>query len=62
MNITYFVAGMASGLSVASFLIGKELYRFYIKSKIQEKQLIRMMKLNDKIKKSFSSETAEMSN
>ncbi len=53
MNITYFLAGMLCGICVASFFIGKELYRFYVKNKIQKKQLDRMAKLNDKIKKSF---------
>lgn len=62
MNIAYFIAGLVSGLSGASFLIGKELYHYYVKNKIQEKQLKRMMKLNDKIKKSFFKETPEMSN
>lgn len=62
MNITYFLAGLLSGISVASFFIGKELYRFYVKNKIQKKQLDRMAKLNDKIKKSFLFESNEMSN
>ena len=56
MNITYYLAGLFSGVSVATFFIGKELYRYYIKNKVQEKQLRRMLKLNDKIKKTFSIE------
>lgn len=60
MNITYFLAGLLSGISVASFFIGKELYRFYVKNKIQKKQLDRMAKLNDKIKKSFHIDSVEM--
>lgn len=62
MNITYFLAGALCGICVATFFIGKELYRFYIKNKIQKKQLDRMAKLNDKIKKSFLFESNEMSN
>lgn len=61
MNITYYLAGLLSGVSVATFFIGKELYRYYIKNKVQEKQLKRMLKLNDKIKKSFSIETSAVS-
>lgn len=52
MNSMYYFAGLLSGFSLASFFIGKELYRFYIKNKILEKQLNRMMKLNDKVQKS----------
>lgn len=62
MNFTYFLTGLLSGICVASFFIGKELYRFYIKNKIQKKQLDRMAKLNDSIKKSFYFESNEMSN
>jgi hypothetical protein len=61
MNITYYLAGLLSGVSVASFFIGKELYRYYIKNKVQEKQLRRMLKLNDKIKESFLVESLETS-
>jgi predicted metal-dependent RNase len=53
MIITYYGAGLVSGISVASFFIGKELYRYYISNKVQKKQLDRLEKLNDKIKKSF---------
>jgi hypothetical protein len=61
MNVTYYLAGLLSGVSVASFFIGKELYHYYVKSKIQEKQLKRMLKLNDKIKKSIHSSSLEAS-
>lgn len=61
MNLTYYIAGLLSGISVASFFTGKELYRYYIKNKVQEKQLKRMLKLNDKIKKSFLAESVETS-
>lgn len=53
MNITYYLAGLLSGISIASFFIGKELYKFYIKNKVQKKQLERMDKLNKQIKKSI---------
>jgi uncharacterized membrane protein YciS (DUF1049 family) len=62
MNVPYYVAGLLSGVSIAGFFIGKELYRYYVKSKIQEKQLRRMLKLNDKIKKSFLVESVETPN
>jgi hypothetical protein len=61
MMITYYLAGLLSGISVASFFIGKELYRYYIKNKVQEKKLNRLLKLNEKIKNSFPMDTPEMS-
>ena len=61
MMITYYLAGVLSGVSVASFFIGKELYRYYIKNKVQEKKLNRLLKLNEKIKNSFPMDTPEMS-
>lgn len=61
MMITYYLAGVLSGISVASFFIGKELYRYYIKNKVQEKKLNRLLKLNEKIKNSFPMDTPEMS-
>nr|WP_315184862.1 hypothetical protein [uncultured Flavobacterium sp.] len=61
MIITYYLAGVLSGVSVASFFIGKELYRYYIKNKVQEKKLNRLLKLNEKIKNSFPMDTPEMS-
>ena len=61
MMITYYLAGLLSGVSVASFFIGKELYRYYIKNKVQEKKLNRLLKLNEKIKNSFPMDTPEMS-
>jgi len=60
MNITYYLAGMLSGACIASFFIGKELYRYYIKNKVQKKQLERMGKLNKKMKGSFSLDVAEI--
>ncbi|MEY3498697.1 MAG: hypothetical protein RL308_366 [Bacteroidota bacterium] len=56
MIITYYFAGLLSGISLASFFIGKELYRFYIKNKIQKKQLDRMDRLHSKIKSSIEFE------
>lgn len=62
MNITYYLAGFISGISIAGFFIGKELYRFYIKDKVQKKQLYRLSKLNDKMKtqKTFHLESNQM--
>ena len=52
MNITIisYLAGFISGVSIAGFFIGKELYRFYVKDKVQKKQLHRLSQLNDHIK------------
>ncbi|KIO54577.1 hypothetical protein [Flavobacterium hibernum] len=64
MNVTYYVAGFISGISITGFFIGKELYRYYIKDKVQKKQLYRLSKLNDKMKakKSAQYESSEFSN
>jgi hypothetical protein len=61
MNITYYLAGLLSGISIASFFIGKELYKFYVKDKVQKKQLERMEKLNKQLKKTFDMEAKEFS-
>lgn len=60
--ITYYLAGLFSGVSFASFFIGKELYRYYVKNKVQEKKMSRLLKLNNKINKSLENEAAELSN
>ncbi|WP_426092469.1 hypothetical protein [Flavobacterium sp. DSR3-2] len=52
MNFIYYFAGLLSGISVATFFIGKELHHYYVKNKVQRKQLDRMLKLNDKMHKS----------
>ena len=46
-----FILGLLSGLSIASFFIGKELYRYYIRNKIQNKQIERLKLLKQKTKK-----------
>ena len=61
MNIAYYLAGLLSGISIASFFIGKELYKFYVKDKVQKKQLERMEKLNKQLKKTFDTEVKEFS-
>jgi uncharacterized membrane protein YdjX (TVP38/TMEM64 family) len=61
MNIIYYFAGLLSGVSIASFFIGKELYKFYVKDKVQKKQLERMEKLNKQFKKTFDMEGPEFS-
>jgi len=61
MTIAYFLAGLLSGVSLASFFIGKELYKLYIKVKVQKKQLELMEKLNKQLKKSFEMEVNEFS-
>lgn len=59
--ITYYLAGLVSGVAIASFFIGKELYRYYVKNKVQEKKMSRLLKLNDKINKSFKIDARELS-
>lgn len=51
MDITNYFIGLVTGISVTAFLIGKELYKYYTKCTIQQKQLDRILKLNDKIQK-----------
>jgi hypothetical protein len=48
--ITYYLIGLLTGVSLTAFFIGKEYYKYYTKYKIQQKQLNRILKLNDKIK------------
>lgn len=51
MDITNYFIGLLTGVSVTAFFIGKELYKYYTKYTIQQKQLDRILKLNDKIQK-----------
>lgn len=51
MEITNYLIGLLTGVSVTAFFIGKELYKYYTKCTIQQKQLDRILKLNDKIKR-----------
>lgn len=51
MDITNYLIGLLTGVSVTTFFIGKAWYRYYTKYTIQQKQLDRVLKLNDKIKK-----------
>lgn len=51
MDFTNYFIGLLTGVSVTTFFIGKELYKYYTKYTIQQKQLDRILKLNDKIKK-----------
>ncbi|KRB58117.1 hypothetical protein [Flavobacterium sp. Root186] len=62
MDITNYFIGVLTGVSVTTFFIGKEWYRYYTKYTIQQKQLDRVLKLNDKIKKLKSLSTAETPN
>jgi len=49
--IMYYVIGLLTGVSVTAFFIGKELYKYYTKSEIQQKQLDRILKFNEEINK-----------
>ncbi|CAC9975276.1 hypothetical protein SAMN05444671_2694 [Flavobacterium sp. CF108] len=62
MDITNYFIGVLTGVSVTTFFIGKEWYRYYTKYTIQQKQLDRVLKLNDKIKKLKSLSTADTPN
>jgi hypothetical protein len=61
MDITNYFVGLLTGVSVTTFFIGKEWYKYYTKYTIQQKQLDRVLKLNDKIKKVKHLNTAETS-
>jgi hypothetical protein len=62
MDITNYLIGLLTGVSVTAFFIGKELYKYYTKYTIQQKQLDRILKLNDKIKKYKNFKTIETPN
>lgn len=51
MDFTNYLIGLLTGVSLTTFFVGKEWYRYYTKYTIQQKQLDRVLKLNDKIKK-----------
>ena len=56
MDITYYFIGLLTGVSVSTFFIGKELYKYYTKYTIQQKKLERILKLNDMINKAKKQE------
>ncbi len=58
MDITYYFIGLLTGVSVSTFFIGKELYKYYTKCTIQQKQLDRILKLIDKIQESKNLESS----
>jgi hypothetical protein len=62
MDITNYLIGLLTGVSVTTFFIGKEWYKYYTKYTIQQKQLDRVLKLNDKIKKLKDFSPAETQN
>lgn len=62
MDIIYYFIGLLTGISVSTFFIGKELYRYYTKYTVQQKQLNRILKLYDKIKKIKNLESIETPN
>lgn len=62
MDITNYLIGLLTGVSVTTFFIGKEWYKYYTKYTIQQKQLDRILKLNDKIKKIKTLSTSETQN
>lgn len=60
MDITYYFIGLLTGVSVTTFFIGKEWYKYYTKYTIQQKQLDRILKLNDNIKNLKSTEISNL--
>lgn len=60
--ITYYLIGLLTGISLTAFFIGKEFYKYYTKYKIQQKQLNRVLKLNDKIKNFKNLNAIELQN
>lgn len=48
--ITYYLIGLLTGVSLTAFFIGKGFYKYYNKYMILQKQLNRILKLNDNIK------------
>lgn len=62
MDFTNYFIGLLTGVSITTFFIGKELYKYYTKYTIQQKQLNRILKLNDKIKNSKNLKIANTPN
>jgi len=62
MDFTNYFIGLLTGVSITAFFIGKELYKYYTKYTIQQKQLNRILKLNDKIKKFKNLDSIETPN
>jgi hypothetical protein len=59
---TYYLIGLLTGVSLTAFFIGKEYYKYYTKCKIQQKQLNRILKLNDNIKNFKNLNSIEIQN
>ena len=60
MDITNYLIGFLTGVSVTAFFVGKEWYKYYTRYTIQKKQLDRILKLNDKIKNSKAVESQSL--
>jgi hypothetical protein len=60
MDITNYLIGLLTGISVTAFLVGKELYKYYNRYTIQKKQLDRILKMYDNIKNLKPSETSNL--
>ena len=53
MALIPFFIGSVTGFAVASFFIGKEFYKFYKRSNMQEKKIQRLLKINAKIRENI---------
>lgn len=62
MDITNYLIGLLTGVSVTTFFIGKEWYKYYTKYTILQKQLERVLKLNEKVKKIKNYSSKEIRN
>ena len=60
--ITYYLIGLLTGVSLTAFFIGKEFYKYYTKFRIQQRQLNRILKLNDNIKNFKNMNSVEVQN
>ncbi|WP_338409334.1 hypothetical protein [uncultured Flavobacterium sp.] len=55
-TLAYYFSGLLSGISITSFFMGKEMYKMYVKNKIQNKQLKRMGDLKKEIEESVETD------
>ncbi len=51
-----YLLGLLTGIAIASFFIGKKLYKYYLKNKVQSKQLQQLKKLKQKNNKAILEE------
>ena len=62
MDIAYYFIGLLTGVFVTAFFIGKQLYKYYKKYNIQQKQLNKILNLYDKSKTVKNADSMESQN